>query len=385
MDSDDAVTSVPRVLQVVLSLNPGGTERLVVELTRRLRDVIPMAVCCLDEPGEWASELTAAGVMVETIGRREGFDVRLGRDIGRIARAHRATIMHCHHYSPFIYGGLARLCGANARVVFTEHGRTSDAPPSRKRRVANVFFRQLADRVFAVSQDLRRHLIAEGFSADAVGVIYNGIDPSPSIAPGATHSVRREFNIPGSTMVIGSVGRLDPVKDIPALLAALVEVRRTQPAEAVIIGDGPERARLEAAAFACDVARYVHFLGYRHDARAWLAGSDVYVNCSISEGVSLTILEAMAAGVPVIATRVGGTPEILDSTCGILIPPRDPHALAGALAQLAADPHQRARLGQAGRTRVEERFTLDRMIRQYTDVYRAVAFSRRDSPVASHA
>jgi glycosyltransferase involved in cell wall biosynthesis len=311
--------------------------------------------------------------VVESVGRRQGFDVRLGRDIRRIAREHRATVMHCHHYSPFIYGSLARMYGANARVVFTEHGRTSDAPPSRKRRVANVLFRQLADRVFAVSQDLRRHLIAEGFRPDAVEVIYNGIDPGPSVDRGAAHRLRREFNIPASALVIGSVGRLDPVKDIRTLLAALVEVRRTHPAEAVIIGDGPERPRLEAAAFEYGVAPHVHFLGYRHDAREWLADSDVYVNCSISEGVSLTILEAMAAAVPVIATRVGGTPEILDSTCGILIQPRDPHALAGALMQLANDRQQGRQLGQAGRIRVEERFTLDRMIRQYADIYRAVA------------
>jgi glycosyltransferase involved in cell wall biosynthesis len=99
----------------------------------------------------------------------------------------------------------------------------------------------------------------------------------------------------------------------------------------------------------------------------------VYVNSSISEGVSLTILEAMAAGVPVVATRVGGTPEILDSTCGMLVPPRERQALAGAIVELAGDPVRRSQLGRAARTRVEERFTLDRMIQQYCDVYRAVA------------
>jgi glycosyltransferase involved in cell wall biosynthesis len=258
-------------------------------------------------------------------------------------------------------------------LVFTEHGRLSDAPPSVKRRVANVLLSRFADRVFAVSADLRRHLIGEGFSARAVDVIYNGVDISSKGDAAAASRIRHELHIPPSTLVIGSVGRLDPVKDLRTLLAATAEVRRTHPVALVVIGDGPERTSLEAAAVECGLEQHVHFLGYRSDARDWLAGCDVYVNSSISEGVSLTILEAMAAGVPVVATRVGGTPEILDSTCGMLVPPRERQALAGAIVELAGDPVRRSQLGRAARTRVEERFTLDRMIQQYRDVYRAVA------------
>lgn len=367
------VSSSPRVLQVVLSLNPGGTERLVIELARRLRESIPMAVCCLDEPGAWAAQLMDSGVTVHALERRHGFDARVGRDVGRIAQAHRATVMHCHHYSPFVYGSIARLWGARCAVVFTEHGRLSDARPSLKRRAANVVLSRLPDRVFAVSQELRRHLVAEGFPADTVDVIYNGIDPDPDVDLTAGARIRHQFNISPNTLVIGSVGRLDPVKDLVSLITALVTIRRNHRAELVIVGDGSERARLEAAAVECGVAPFVHFVGYRSDAREWLAGCDVYVNSSISEGVSLTILEAMAASLPVIATNVGGTPEVLDSTCGILIPPRDPAAIAVALARLACDSRLRAELGRAARKRVEERFTLERMIHEYSGVYRAVA------------
>lgn len=367
------MTSGARVLQVVLSLNAGGTERLVVELTRRLRDVIPMAVCCLDEPGEWASELTGAGVAVQAVGRRQGFDARVGRNLARLAREHRATIMHCHHYSPFVYGSVARMWGSNCHLVFTEHGRLSDAPPSFKRRAANVVLSRFADRVFAVSADLRRYLIEEGFSPRAVDVIYNGIDVRPSALADASRRIRQQLHIAPEALIVGSVGRLDPVKDLLTLLAATAEVRRQRPVELVVIGDGAERGHLEAVAAKYGLDRCVHFLGYRSDARDWLAGCDVYVNSSISEGVSLTILEAMSAGLPVVATRVGGTPEILDSTCGMLVPPRDPKAIAGALVELACDPKRRGQLGQAARKRVEERFTLDRMIQQYCDVYRSVA------------
>ena len=373
MDTVATLTPPPRVLQVVLSLNAGGTERLVIELTRRLREIVPMAVCCLDEEGEWASEVTSAGVKVEAIGRRQGFDAGVGREIHRVAQAHRATVLHCHQYSPFVYGCLARLWGSRSRVVFTEHGRLSDAPPSWKRRAANLILPRFADRVFAVSAELRQHLIAEGFSSRAVGVIYNGVDLRPKTDGDASSRVRAHFGFGPGPLVIGSVGRLDPVKDLRTLILATADVRRTHPAELLVIGDGPERSGLETIASECGLKQHVHFLGYRRDARDWLAGCDVYVNSSVSEGVSLTILEAMAAGLPVVATRVGGTPEIVDSTCGMLVPPRQPLALAGALLELARDRERRSQLGRAARQRVEERFTLDRMIQQYCDVYRAVA------------
>jgi glycosyltransferase involved in cell wall biosynthesis len=119
----------------------------------------------------------------------------------------------------------------------------------------------------------------------------------------------------------------------------------------------------------------VRFLGHRDDAREWLAGCDAYVNSSISEGVSLTILEGMAAGLPVIATRVGGTPEVVNESCGRLIPSRDPGALATALLELAREPVLRQQLGHAARGRVETRFTMDRMVSEYRDVYCALGQS----------
>ena len=160
-----------------------------------------------------------------------------------MARAHRASVMHCHHYSPFVYASLARMSGAHCHTVFTEHGRLSDARPSLKRRAANVLFSRFADRVFAVSEDLRQHLVEEGFSSDAVGVIYNGIDLGPGVNGAMSSKVRDHLNLPASAFIIGSVGRLDPVKDIPTLIAATAQARRTHPAELIIIGDGAVKVR----------------------------------------------------------------------------------------------------------------------------------------------
>lgn len=364
----------PRVLQVVLSLNPGGTERLVLDLVGRLHDEIPMSVCCLDGEGAWASQLRDRGVVVSSLHRTPGFHPWLGRKIHALARRHGATLMHAHHYSPFVYSSLAKMWSPRTQLVFTEHGRVSDDPPSRKRRFANRVMSKFPTRVFSVSEDLRRHIVAEGFASDQVEVIHNGITIQPLPDAGTRAAIRARLNVDDSTLVVGTVARLDPVKDLGTLIEATAIIRTTRPVRLVIVGDGQERAALERLAAdrglgSDDVA----FLGHRDDARDWLAGCDLFVNCSISEGVSLTILEAMAAGLPIIATRVGGTPEVVTADCGVLVPPRDPQAIAHALVQFGSDASPRASFGAAARARAETLFSLDRMIRQYRDVYMGAA------------
>src|SRR5262245_60755055 len=191
----------PRVLQLTLSLNPGGTERLVVEIVKRLSGDIPMAVCCLDDEGSWAGELRSQDISVMGLNRASGFRPGLAGTIAEAARRHAATIVHCHHYSPFVYGSLARFWRPNLKVVFTEHGRLSDAPPSTKRRVANMFLARLPREVYAVSEDLKRHLVAEGFAPGAVGVIYNGITVGPPPREAAREAARRGLGLPPGAIV----------------------------------------------------------------------------------------------------------------------------------------------------------------------------------------
>jgi len=364
----------PNVLQVVLSLNPGGTERLVVELVKRLRDELPMAVCCLDDEGAWGAGLRDDHVQVTALGRRDGFRPGLGRSIARAAAQHGARVIHCHHYSPFVYAALARVWSPGLRIVFTEHGRLSDAPPSAKRRVANCVLSHAPSEVVTVSSELRDHLVAEGFPAERVSVIYNGIDVGGLPDAGKRVQMRRALGLSEDAIVLGTVARLDPVKDLGTLIAAMASpplsgVKLTL----LVIGDGSERADLERMAHSLGAASAIRFLGHREDARDVLAACDLYGNSSISEGISLTILEAMAAGLPVVATRVGGTPEIVDDSCGRLVPSRNSEAVAAMLAQLSADPALRHRLGSEARSRVEQRFTLERMVREYRDAYLAVA------------
>jgi glycosyltransferase involved in cell wall biosynthesis len=361
---------VPTVLQVVLTLSPGGTERLTVDLVRRLSGLFRMAVCCLDYPGEWADGLTASGIRVVALGRGPGFQPSLGLRIARLAAELDASVLHCHHYSPFVYGALASLVRPRLRVIYTEHGRLSDDKPRLKRRIANRLLGRVPGPMFAVSAALRDHMLAEGLP-ERVGVIHNGIDVGPPPGDVERHRARQLLGVDNAALVIGTAARLDAVKNLPALVAALAQVRaRHEAAQLIVVGDGSERQAIEDAAWQHGVSSAVRILGHREDVRQLLPGFDIYVNSSISEGVSLTILEAMAARLPVVATRVGGTPEVVvHGVTGTLVEARSADALASAILALATMPDRRSTLGDAGRARVEASFTIERMVADYAREY----------------
>jgi len=371
-----AMPRTPRVLQVVLSLTPGGTERLVVEICRRLAPEFGVAVCCLDEEGEWAVDLQARGIEVKALHRRPGFRPQVGRAIAQFASERRFDVLHCHQYSPFVYGRVATMWNRQLKMVYTEHGRLSDARPSWKRRLVNPWLSRFDGSIVAVSHELRDYMIEARFPPGRVQVVHNGVEPADVPSGADRHRARQQLRLDDRAFVVATVARLDPVKDLMTLFEAFAKVRRRVPsAQLLVVGDGPERDRLTARAEQPDLAGSVHMAGYRSDVRALLPAADVYSSSSISEGVSITILEAMAAAIPVVATAVGGTPEVLpeESAGGILVPCRDPERLAEAIVSLAHDHEQRAAMAAAGRRRLERSFTIDRMVDDYSRLYRGLA------------
>jgi L-malate glycosyltransferase len=361
----------PRVMHVVLTLCPGGTEGLVVEMCRRLPPRFDVTVCCLDDDGAWAAGLRARGVEVIALNRAPGFRPEIGRRIAQIAEARGVSVLHCHQYSPFVYGWIAARWNRRLKVVYTEHGRLSDAPPSLKRRLVNPLLSRFPGTIVAVSHELRAYMIASRFPAARVEVVHNGITPGVPASGLDRVVARRNLGLDGDPVTFMTVARLDPVKDLRTMLDAFSIVRGAMPdARLVIVGDGPERDALQGRAAAPDLAGAVRFAGYRGDVRSLLPAADVYVSSSISEGVSITILEAMAAGIPVVATAVGGTPEVLvGGTGGALVPSRHPDALAASMLAFAADPRRRDEAGAAGRQRLRDHFTVDRMIDDYAGMY----------------
>src|SRR5262249_13418268 len=175
---------------------------------------LSMAVCCLDDAGAWGEGLKREDIDVTALRRRDGFQPQLGRAIARFAARHSAQVVHCHHYSPFVYASIARLWSPALRIIFTEHGRLSDAPPSTKRRAANCVLSRAPREVVTVSSDLKQHLVAEGFPTSKVNVIYNGIDVGPLPTDAQRASVRRDLRLADNAIVVGTIARLDPVKDL---------------------------------------------------------------------------------------------------------------------------------------------------------------------------
>lgn len=357
-------------MQLVLSLSPGGTERLVIEICRQLAGRIDSVVCCLDQPGDWAAELAPLNIPVTSLSRQPGFHPGLALELARVIKANNIDVVHCHHYSPYVYGLLATLRHPTVRLVFTEHGRLSDGEPSRKRRLVNPILARWPARLYAVSADLRQHMMTEGFPASRLHVIHNGIAVGERPRVAQCVAAREALGLPQGAFVVGTVGRLDPVKNLSLLLHAhKLLIGRHAGARLVIVGDGPERDALQAQVGALGMADAVIFAGYRADVRAILPAFDAYANTSTYEGISLTILEAMAAALPVVATGVGGNPEVvIDHETGRVVPGRS-QAFAAALLELARDPLRRHRMGEAGRWRVTRHFSLGRMVEQYAQAY----------------
>jgi L-malate glycosyltransferase len=357
-------------MQLVLSLSPGGTERLVIDIVRGLSTRIDSIVCCLDEPGAWASELTAWQVPVVSLGRTPGFHPGLAVRLARILKDRDVDVLHCHHYSPYVYGLLASILKPNVQLVFTEHGKLSDAGPSLKRRLVNPILSLRPGQLYAVSADLKQHMVAEGFPARRLSVLYNGIDPGERPTALHRHAARIALGLPEDAFIVGTAGRLDPVKNLQLLLQAqALLLSRHANARVVIIGDGAERAALEAKAAELGISGSVCLPGYRQEVRFLMSAFDVYVNCSTYEGVSLTILEAMASTLPVVATPVGGNPEVVvDQNTGVLVQGRA-RVLADAISSLAIDPRRRRVMGDAGRRRVTRHFSIARMVEQYANAY----------------
>jgi glycosyltransferase involved in cell wall biosynthesis len=217
-----------------------------------------------------------------------------------------------------------------------------------------------------------------GFSLDRIKIIRSGVDVS-RFAAVSRSDARASLGLHDNALVVGTVGRLAPVKDQVTLLEAMALLRQNGvPATLLVAGEGPLKESLQRRTVTLGLQDYVKFLGHRPDVERVLAAFDVFVLSSVSEGLSNAIIEAMASGLAVVATRVGGADEIVeDGVTGTLVPPRSPRAIALAIARLFRDEKLRTKMGIAARARAELEFTLPEMVRQYEALYQDLASSSR--------
>jgi len=365
-----------KICQLVLGLPVGGTEVLACRLGQRLHSEFDFLFVCLDEIGSLGESLQDQGFNVISLKRQPGIDWRCSLRLSRLIRQEKVDAVHAHQYTPFFYSMTARLFGSRVPVLFTEHGRFHPDYPRRKRMLFNRCFLRRSDRVIGVGNAVRQALIRnEGIPESRVGVIYNGIDMSPyqNGPSGADRAVvRAELGLQDNDFVVAQVARLDYLKDHLTAIRAIERVaRECDRVRLLLVGDGPERAAIEAEIQQRGVSSHVRLLGIRSDVSRILSASDAFLLTSISEGIPLTIIEAMCAELPVVSTRVGGIPEIVeDEVTAMLTVAGDDEGLARRLLRLVAAPQLREEMGQRGRRHAISHFSEDRMHSEYAALYR---------------
>jgi glycosyltransferase involved in cell wall biosynthesis len=342
-------------------------------LARQLRRDFRFVFVCLDELGALGQELRAEGFPVWVLERRPGLDWRCPLFLARLLERERVSLLHAHQYTPFFYALAARLLCRRPPVLFTEHGRWYPDYPRRKRILANRLLLERRDRVIGVGEAVRQALIRnEGIPARRVEVIYNGVDVAAfSRRTADREGLRREMGLAADDLVILQVARLDHLKDHATAIRTVERVVGLRPdVRLVLIGEGPERSSIEAQVRQRQLEPYVRLLGLHTDVARFLSAADVFLLTSISEGIPLTVIEAMAAGLPVVATRVGGVGEIVeDGQTGLLARAQDDRTLSAHVVRLAASPELRQQMGQIGRARAQVLFSGSRMHERYFQLY----------------
>jgi glycosyltransferase involved in cell wall biosynthesis len=381
--TDIEISSQPiRVLYVVHDMQLAGTECVVADLARRNRESLISEVVCLDHEGPLAECLQREGVNVSCTHRRAGIDIRQIPRIARIIRRFRPDVIHCHQHSPFFYAMMASRFTSHRCVVFTEHGCCIDHPIRWMRQRVNRIMGRWVRAITAVCKHTEAFLVErERFPRNTIEVIYNGVDEARFRGAEQREALRRQWGVTSAQPVIVQVGTLRPIKDQATCIRALrAVVDRWPDAMLVLVGDGPERANLQALTATLKLDRNVRFLGQQSEIAEILSACDIFVSSSLSEAHSLSLLEAMAAGLAAIATDVGGNCEtIIDGQSGWLVPSQDPNALARAIDNAIAEPAHRACVAANGHRRVLDEFTQRSMHRKYLNLYRRVC--RREAAI----
>lgn len=353
--------------------NVGGAELLAKQLALACQDQFRPVFVCLDAIGSLGSELIDKGFIVEVVYRQPGFDYKCAGRIARLLDAHHVKLVHAHQYAPFFYTSIARLFKWSCPILFTEHGR--DYPDYRrpKRVWANRLLLRRRDRVIAVGEHVREALVDnEGISISRVEVIHNGVDVQ-RFNPARPNrlSVRAGLGLCETDIGVIQVARLNRLKDYETAIRTMqIVCRGASNVRYFIVGEGEERTKIEAMVRDVNLENQIRMLGLREDVAQLLEGMDIFLLTSVSEGIPLTVIEAMSAQLPCVATRVGGIPEVVhDGTTGVLSAPGDCDELSEAILKLIQSPSVRQRMGECGRRRALELFHSDRMLAQYRALY----------------
>lgn len=358
-----------RIFYLITELDIGGAEKCLYQLASRLdRGRYEPVVCCLFGQGEIGGWLEARGVRVEYLAMRSKLDVGVVPRLCQLLRRYRPHVVHTFMFHANIVGRIAaRLSGVPvvvSSIRVAEEGR-------RYHVWLDGLTHRLVDCETCVSEQVRAFTAKQArIPAEKLVTVPNGVETQQFECAGG--AMRQELGLAPDIPVITTIGRLNEQKGLPFLLRAAGEVVKEQPdATFLLIGAGPLEGELRRQVADLGLGGSVRFLGWRGDVPQILADTDVFVLASLWEGMPNVVLEAMASAVPVVATDVHGTAElVVDQETGLLVPPGEPAPLAEALLGLLESPERAAAMGRRGRQRVEEHFSMEAMVRRNEELYR---------------
>jgi sugar transferase (PEP-CTERM/EpsH1 system associated) len=363
-----------RILHVLPSLEIGGMENAMITLINGMdTDRFENQIFCFDFKNYENSiqhRLQDENIPIYIFEKGDGIDYWLPIKISRILKKQNIDIVHTRNFAALLYGSTAAKLAGVRGVIADIRGRIPEDEGQKCKRLSF-----LVSRFVGVSEDIKKMLANDFKIKEAkIKTIYNGVHLSHQTQDLDLASLRARLGLAPDDFVIGTIGRMEPVKDYAALIrmsAPLLVKYRT--VKLMFVGDGSQRAELEKLARDLGLSTKIIFTGYQKDISNYLQLINVFALTSISEGISNVLLEAMASAIPVIATEVGGNPEIvINNQTGFLIPRTNLNQLTEKIDLLINNPELVNNFGKNGRKRVEEMFTIEKMVSEYQSLYQAI-------------
>ncbi|GEA02398.1 N-acetyl-alpha-D-glucosaminyl L-malate synthase [Alteromonas sp. KUL17] len=368
-----------KVMHVTYDMRIGGTEMVIKNIIEGNTDVnIDMSIYCIEAPiGPWGEEVAKSGVSITTHERRPGFDTSLINALRKHIRENNIDILHCHQYTPWVYGALAAAF-TKTKVIFTEHGRFYPDSTSWKRKLVNPLLLALTSKVTAISKATRDALASYEFiPSNKVDVIYNGIKPL-MVKQNDVDALRTQLGFNENDIILGTIARFDPIKNQLMMINAFADVAKDQDAiYLLLVGDGEMREMLQQEVDRLGINDKVVFTGYIAKPANYLALMNVFLLSSLSEGTSMTLLEAMSLGKPCAVTDAGGNAEVITHNFNGLVADNDnKNAFAAAISLLTQHHEMRENFGKNAVEKFEAQFSAQKMNEafrvQYNNLMRSV-------------
>lgn len=360
------------VLHITYDMRIGGTEQVIKNLILGSDNTLfNMSILCIESPlGPFADELLAVAIPISALSRQPGFDRALVTQIREHIKLHNIQVVHCHQYTPYIYGVLGSIF-TDAKVIFTEHGRFYPDSSSWKRKLINPILNKFTAATTAISAATKDALVYfENIPNKDIRIVYNGI-AQVKIDQKQVIALKQKLNISEGQICLGTIARLDPIKNHRMMLEAFKLVLDTGAnVKLIIVGDGDERGNIENTIRKLALEQHVILTGYEPAPQAFLVLMDIYLLSSLSEGTSMTLLEAMSIGKPCVVTDAGGNPEIIqDQINGLVSENNNAQAFAKSIITLINTPDKMAEIHKANLNRFNQLFSSKSMCEQYQTLY----------------